>query len=91
MATERRFFLVERYLPAVSASAVGLAVDRLPRSGCGARHLCTFLVPDEETCLSLFEAADAVVVGEANERAEFPLDRIVQVEVFPRPPAERNP
>ena len=75
----------------MSTSAVGSAVDRLQRPARGARHLCTFLVPDEETCLSLFEAADAGAVGEANERAEFPFDRIVQVEIFPRPAAERNP
>jgi hypothetical protein len=47
------------------------------------------LVPDEETCLSVFEAADAGAVDEANERAAFPLDRIVEVEVFPSPP-DRN-
>jgi hypothetical protein len=70
VATDRRFFLVERYLPAVSASAVGSAVDRLPRSGDGARHLCTFLVPDEETCLSLFEAANSITSALANEFAE---------------------
>jgi hypothetical protein len=40
------------------------------------------LVPDEETCLSVFEAADAGAVGEANVRAGFPLDRIVEIEVF---------
>jgi len=90
VASNRRFFLVERYIPSVSASSVGLAVDRLPRTGPEVRHLYSVLVTDEETCLSVFEAADPGAVGAANDRADFRLDRIVEVEVFPKPPSTRG-
>ena len=87
MATrDRRFFLVERYVPSISAVSVGPAIRRLgqstPRT---AHHLYSVLVPDEETCLSIFEASDAKAVEAANRQADFPVDRIVEVEVFPRP------
>lgn len=87
MATgDRRFFLVERYVPSISSSSVGPAIHRLRESTPEtARHLYSVLVPDEETCLSVFEADDAQAVAAANERARFPVDRIVEVEVFPRP------
>ena len=86
MSSNRRFFLVERYLPSLGSESVGAAVDRLRQSAPGARHLYSLLVPDEETCLSVFEAADAAAVGLANSDAGFQLDRIVEVEVFPAPP-----
>ena len=90
MTSERRFFLVERYMPSLNSRSIGSAVDRLSHSAQEARHLYSLLVPDEETCLSVFEAADAAAVGVANEEAEFQLDRIVEVEVFP-PPRVRRP
>jgi hypothetical protein len=90
MATgERRFFLVERYLPSISTGSVGPAIRRLEQAEPGAaRHVVSFLVRDEETCLSVFEAADAPSVEATNVRAGFHLDRIVEVDVFPSPIAE---
>jgi hypothetical protein len=89
VSSDRRFFLVERYLPSLGSGSVGAAVGRLRQSAPGARHLFSLLVPEEETCLSVFEAADAAAVGVANEDAEFQLDRIVEVEIFPAPPVRR--
>ena len=43
----------------------------------------TLLVPREETCLSIFQAADADAVGAANLEAGFEVDRVVEVQVFP--------
>jgi hypothetical protein len=84
----RRYFLVERYIPSISSGSVGSAVGRLSGSTPStARHLYSLLVLDEETCLSVFEARDAAAVQEANERARFQLDRIVEVELYPRPRA----
>jgi hypothetical protein len=87
MATrDRRFFLVERYVPSISSAAVGSAIHRLVESGPPtAVHVYSVLVADEETCLSVFEASDVESVEAANEQAGFPVDRIVEVEVFPRP------
>jgi hypothetical protein len=86
---DRRFFLVERYIPSMRSGSVGPAVQRLRQSASGtARHLYSVLVRDEETCLSVFEADDARAVEAANQSARFEVDRIVEVEVFPRPSRE---
>lgn len=77
------FYLVERYVPSMSAAEVAQAAARLAETaGEEVRHLYTLVVLDEDTCLSLFEAPDARAVEAANERARFPLDRIVQAAVF---------
>jgi hypothetical protein len=88
----RRFFLVERYVPSISAESVAAAARRLSGTTDGpTRHVCTLLVRDEETCLSVFEAPNAEAVADANDRAGFPLDRIVEVELFADvPPAARS-
>ena len=84
MGRQRRFFLVERYVPSVEASAVASSVQRLNAApGRDARHLMTLLVPHEETCLSVFQAEDAEAVGAANSAAGFDVDRVVEVQVFP--------
>ena len=83
---QRRFFLVERYIPSISSSTVESAARRLAETtDTSARHLITLLVASEETCLSLFEASDLGAVEMANARAHFQLDRIVEVEPFPLP------
>jgi hypothetical protein len=77
------FYLVERYVPSVSAGEIARSVAHLAHAaGDDVRHLYTLLVLGEDTCLSLFEALGAEAVEEANERAGFPLDRIVQAAVF---------
>ncbi|HEY7738214.1 MAG TPA: nickel-binding protein [Candidatus Limnocylindria bacterium] len=79
----RRFFLVERYIPSISSSSVESAARRLAETTDDAtHHVITLLVAGEETCLSVFEAADAQAVEAANRRAGFDLDRIVEVELF---------
>ena len=88
----RRFFLVERYIPAISSSSVEAAAERLAAtSDDSTRHLITLLVAGEETCLSVFEAADAHAVERANQRAGFELDRIVEVEMFQTAPVGPGP
>lgn len=82
-ATARRFFLVERYVPSMSAAEVDAATARLDGMADGrTRHLGTLLIPGEDTCLSLFEAPEQVSVETVNSRAEFALHRIVEVVVF---------
>lgn len=81
--TARRFFLVERYVPSLSAADVDAATARLDGMAEGQiRHLGTLLIPGEDTCLSLFEALDPVSVETVNERAGFVLHRIVEVTLF---------
>jgi hypothetical protein len=84
MGRQRRFFLVERYVPSVTAPAVASSVQRLNAATRGdARHLMTLLVPREETCLSVFQAEDTEAVNAANSAAGFDVDRVVEVQVFP--------
>lgn len=74
------FFLVERYVPSMTAAELEAAVarfDELPQAR--VRHVWTILVTGEDTCLSVFEGADAAAVEEANVRAGFHLDRVVEV------------
>jgi muconolactone delta-isomerase len=74
------FYLVERYVPSMSAADLEAAmarIDELPRGK--VRHLWTIFVAAEDTCLSVFEGPDAAAIEEANARASFHLDRIVEV------------
>jgi hypothetical protein len=74
------FYLVERYVPSLSAAELVAAMarlDDLPEPG--VRHVWTILVADEDTCLSVFEGPDPATVEAANRRASFPLDRIVEI------------
>jgi hypothetical protein len=82
--TDRRYFLVERYLPSMTEDAVAAAVERTGAEATGARHLVSIHLADEETCLSLFEADGVEAVGAANEDGRFPFDRIIEVRVFPQ-------
>ena len=76
-------YLVERYVPSMTATEVESAASRLAAADPGeVRHLCTMLIPGEDTCLSLFEAADASAVEAANAKARFPLDRIVEASML---------
>ena len=83
-----RFFLVERYTPAVTGAAVAAAVQRLAAAGDAAgRHVGTLMIPAEEICLSVFEAVDEGAVVALNEHAGFRVDRIVEVSWFTTPPS----
>ena len=74
------FYLVERYVPSMTAEELTDAVARLAEMPAAeARHIWTVLVGGEDTCLSLFEAVDAQAVEEANARARFHVDRVVGV------------
>lgn len=82
----RRYFLVERYVPSMSAVDIDIAATRLAAMADGeTRHLGSLLIPGEDTCLSLFEAREALAVAIANDRADFPHHRIVEVRVFAPP------
>jgi Protein of unknown function (DUF4242) len=74
------FYLVERYVPSMTAADVEAAIARVDELPPGpVRHVWTILVAGEDTCLSVFEAPDAAAVEAANERAAFHLDRIVEL------------
>lgn len=82
MTVTARYFLVERYLPEVD---VGSLVAAIQRQTASTRHIGTVVIVAEETCLSVFEAADARSVAAATEAVGVPADRIVEAEWFPGP------
>src|SRR5881392_4183711 len=80
------FYMVERYVPAMTGPEVASATARLAGAvSDGVRHLYSVLVSGEDTCLSVFEAPDVRAVEVANEWAGFPLDRIVEVSIYGEP------
>ena len=84
-ASSRRYFLVERYLPEADVRSVVAATQRQTGSTDDPRHIGTVVIAAEETCLSVFEAADARSVAAATEAVGLPADRIVEAEWFPGP------
>jgi len=83
VTASRRYFLVERYLPEADVGSVVAAGQRPTGVADDPRHIGTVVIAAEETCLSVFEAADAVDVAAAIEAAGLPADRIVEAEWFP--------
>jgi hypothetical protein len=77
-------FLVERFVPSLASSDMAAAVARLAggEDVAAVRHLWTALIPDEETCLSLFEAPDREAVERANQAARFDFDRVFEALVL---------
>ncbi len=78
-------FLVERLLPGVEVEQIAAAQKRaieagkmLTAEGKQVRYIRSTFVPGEHTCMCLFEAPNAELVREANERAEVPFTRIVE-------------
>ena len=77
-------YLVESYIPrsrAMEARAAGrdarTAAEALAREGTQVRYVRTTLLPDDETCLHIFEAASEDAVGEVCRRAGIDTGRIV--------------
>ena len=76
-------FLVELYVSRRAAGAFGLeterarlAADQLTAEGTRVRCLRSILVPEDETCLLLYEADSADAVREASLRAGLAFERI---------------
>ncbi len=81
-----RLFLVEHDLRGLSCQqrssahrSLGEAVGRAVRRGSRIRYVQRILVPEDSRCLCLFEAADAGLVRNVNDIAQFPLARVVAV------------
>jgi hypothetical protein len=90
-------YLVEVYLPrsrAREARATGhrarTAAEQLTREGVPIRYVRTTYLPDDETCLHLFEAGTPAVVEEASRRAALGRARIVPAIEASRPVRRRE-
>lgn len=78
-------YMVERELPGVSmdqlAAAQKAAIEtgqQFTAEGKNVRYIRTTFVPNESSCMCLFEADDAEHVREVNEAAKIPYTRIVE-------------
>jgi hypothetical protein len=79
-------YLVERYLPGWTPDEIAALVGtiRARRDELDARcvhHLSSIVLPGDETCLCLFDAADADQVRTANTGLGLPVDRVVAGEL----------
>jgi hypothetical protein len=76
-----RVFVVERYLPALSAAGVREQARReaeLAGRGDEVRHLRTTYLCDDELCFSVFEAPSLDALRRANDRGAMPYERITE-------------
>jgi Protein of unknown function (DUF4242) len=82
-------YLVERYLPGVTASQIddvsarlAAAASELAAHGVDVRYVSSTFIPEEESCLCRFEARSATDVRRACERAGVELARVVETRDF---------
>jgi Nickel responsive protein SCO4226-like len=76
-------FLVELYVSRGSTPSVDAGT--LTRMGTAVRYLRSILVPEDETCFLLFEAASVDDVREAARIAGLPIERISEAVTSPEP------
>jgi hypothetical protein len=86
-----RKYMVERYLPGMTAREVDDASVRLAATaqelaaeGVDVRYAGSTYVPKEESCFCRFEASSREVVERVCDRARLPFARIHAVCSFPR-------
>jgi hypothetical protein len=80
-------YMVERHLPGITPDQLGAAAGRaksttaeMSQAGTPVRYLRSTFVPGEEKCYCLFEGASEDAVRQAQERAQLPFDRVVEVQ-----------
>jgi hypothetical protein len=66
---------VEALLHRTDDAAPSLATD-------GVHHLESIVIPEDETCLSVFVGPDAAAVREANRRSDLPLGRVLDATTY---------
>lgn len=79
-------YMVERHLPGLTPEQLTTAAARaksvtaeMTRQGKPVRYLRSTFLPSEEKAFCLFEAPTPERVREANELAQIPLQRIIEV------------
>lgn len=76
-------YMVERYLPGLTAEALQgaaaqakLTTAQMTEEGTPIRYLRSTFVPGEDKCFCLFEGPSGEAVEEANRRAQIPFERV---------------
>jgi hypothetical protein len=82
-------YMVERYLPGITASQLDEARERLAAAaleltaeGVEVRYIGSTFIPEEESCFCRFEGPAAADVRRACELAGVPFARIVETHDF---------
>jgi hypothetical protein len=75
-------YVVERFLVGWSPEEVDALLHRTDDAAPslaadGVHHLESIVIPEDETCLSVFVGPDATTVREANHRSNLPLGRVL--------------
>jgi Nickel responsive protein SCO4226-like len=85
-----RKYMVERYLPGLSAREVHEASSRLAATaeeladgGVEVRYVGSTYLPEEQSCFCRFEASSRAVVEDVCNRARLPFARVHAVRSFP--------
>ena len=80
-------YLVERSLPGITGEQLKAAASRakataaqMTENGTPVRYLRSIFIPGEEKCYCLFDGPSPDVVGEVNETAQVPFERIFEAE-----------
>ena len=78
-------YLVERLLPGITPEQLRAAATRakettaqMSAEGKPVRYMRSTFIPQESKCFCLFEGPSVELIQEANERAELPVERIVE-------------
>lgn len=78
-------FVVECYLPAPGGDGVSercarasAAADEMARDGAPVRLVRSIYMPEDESCLLVYEAQSAALVAEAGARAGITCDRVLE-------------
>jgi hypothetical protein len=84
-------FLLEFYLSRLDDAAVEpravkarIAAEELTRRGTPVRYLRAIFIPEDETCLFLYEAASADTVRKAALRAGLSFERVAETLTDPK-------
>lgn len=75
-------YLLELYLPrdcAVDADELARGAQRAAEQGAGVRYVRSIVLPGEELCFHVFDAATAESVAAAGSRLGMPFERVVEV------------
>jgi hypothetical protein len=82
-------YVVERYRPSSDPQSLRSVADRLTAGaqhlsdeGTAVRYMDTIFLPDDETCLHLFEAGSEADVRAVARRAGVEVDRVVPAEAI---------
>lgn len=89
LGAARSAYLVERYLASTDGAELAAAAGRLilaceasTGTAMAVRYLSSTLVPADDTCFCLFEAASSDAVRAVNVVAGFDFDRISVAEII---------